>query len=393
MSGNAILIYDDDEGTGQSYLERLRKSTDVQKNFKKMNCIDEKEFLKNMKELKKRQINFRNGKEWKDNPLELDETSIFIVDYDLIKTDFFTGELASKYVRCFSKCRLVIALNQFGHNPFDLTLKCHPKSYADLNIGSDQLDNPGLWGGETKNFRPWYWPDIPQYLANVQRKIDDLEDNLDKTIFDFFGISKEILGTIPRSIIEFLGPDPQKTTFNIFLTESGNGLDEKDKSIEKINDEILRLLLASRISKWLEFLVLPGQNTLIDAPHLVHRYPSLLSGNHTSIDSWNKTALLDNPQNIGIAYEKIEKFRFKKDFWLSRPAWFWNELSNYQKIKEVSEPWTRESIEFVFCEDSSKFYKKEDGKEFLAELDSPYIRRYVHKFDNVTYEPRFRFSL
>ena len=54
----------------------------------------------------------------------------FIIDYDLLgsqaeksPTGSLTGEIIAYLVRCFSRCKLIIGLNQYGSNPFDLTLR------------------------------------------------------------------------------------------------------------------------------------------------------------------------------------------------------------------------------------------------------------------------------
>jgi len=175
------------------------------------------------------------------------------------------------------------------------------------------------------------------------------------------------------------------------VTEPGNGLQGGDQTTEEMAGRIA----AARISKWLEQLVLPGQDILVDAPHLAFRYPSLLKGDPSNVDTWNETAKFDTFDKLGLDHEKIKECRFKKDHWLSRPAWYWDKVSNCQEIKEVSEPWTRGAIDYVFCEDSSSFHEREDCKEFVAKLDSPYVRRFIRSFEEegVDYQPRVRRSL
>jgi len=273
-------------------------------------------------------------------------------------------------------------------------LKGHPESYADLNIGSKQLDNPGLWGGETVGFRPWYWPVLPKYLDSFKKKVGDIKGNLNEPICRFLGIPKEIVEILPRTVGEFIGDYPHETTFKEFIAKSGNGLRGKDnEAIDEMGEEAIERIVVARISKWLERLVLPGQDILVDAPHLVSRYPSLLKGDHTKDETWNMTAKFDTFEKSGLDYELIDEFRFEKDHWLSRPAWFWNQISDSQKIKEVCEPWKREKTDLVFCEDSSRFYKRENCKEFVFESESPYIRRYVRGFEEIEYRPIVRFSL
>lgn len=390
-----IRVYDDVEGRGERYAERLRKLEVIRGNFDEVESIRHEDLREELQKLRIRQGRTRQGKKWDDETLILDETSILVVDFDLLKTfeeTFLTGEKVAYLARCFSECSLLLGLNidiqKAGENPFDLTLRGHPESYCDLNIGSRQLDNAGLWGGETRRFRPWHWPQLPSYLNSFEDRVREVASHLDDSICDTIGI-KDLIKFSPRSVTEFIGGDPVKTTFRKFVTKSGNGLHGRDK---RPTDEMVARIAAARVSKWLERLVLPGQDLLIDAPHLVSRYPSLLRGDHSEVNTWNKTSKFDTYEKLGLDDERIEDFRFTKTHWLSRPAWFWRELSKSQKIKEVKEPWEREEIPYVFCEDSSSFHKREKCRRFVMESDSPFNRRFVRYFkgEGINYQPRVR---
>lgn len=391
-----ILVYDDERKFGQDCVDRLEKLDVVTETFK-VEILDNHGFKNELEILKKRQHDLRDEKSWNDNSLLLDNASIFIIDFELINPDLGpvpSGEGVAYYTRCFSRCGLIVGLNFIRGNIFDLTLEGNPKSFADLNISSDQLDNPGLWGGETDDFRPWYWPDLPKQLETFENKIADVKENLDLPICDSLGFPKEVVEIFSRNVGEFIGDDPHETTFKDFVKKSPNVLRGKDNEATKyMDEEMMGRIAASRVSKWLERLVLPGQDILVDAPHLVMRYPSLLESDHTKVENWNKTAKFEPFDKLGLDFKTIEPFRFKKDYWLSRPVWFSNQLSNCQDVKEVQEPWAREENDFVFCEDGSSFYKKEDCRTFIAKMESPYDRRFVHHFPDVEYSPIKRLNL
>lgn len=289
--------------------------------------------------------------------------------------------------RCFSKCGLIVGMNQYTRRGqptnFDLTLQGHLRSFADLNISSEQLDNPGLWNEMRSLFRPWHWPQLPDFLVSFQKRVKDVEDHLDEPICKTLGI-ENLESVFPRSISTFLGRHPARTTFREFAESSGNGLQVKD---ENKNDELVARIAAARISKWLERLVLPGQDILVDAPHLVSRYPSLLEGAPSKVETWNRTTCLCGLDDLGLDDTHIKACQFMKDFWLSRPAWFWQRLSEVQDIDEVSEPWERKETRFVFCEDTSSFHRRKECTEFYAELASPFRRRYVYRVKGINYEP------
>lgn len=396
-----IWIYDDDERFVNELKEGLTKLPIVRETFE---IEVPSHFKDSMKILQERQRALREGSDnWDNKPAPLDDASIFIIDFDLLETAaFLTGEVVAYLARCFSMCGLIVGVNQYGHNTFDLTLKGHPESFADLNVGQDQLNNPdlwrGTWGSTRRGFRPWYWPSLPDYLRDFEKRVDDVRESLDEdtSICEVLGFDSELFNLLPRSIIQFVeefkGKEPAKTTFRQFVTESGNGLQPKDA--EKVNnDEILARVGAARISKWLERLVLPEQDILVDAPHLVSRYPSLMTGDITDIKTWNKTAQLMSYKELGLDTELIEPFRLEREYWLSRPVWFWDKLRECEKIPEVSEPWNRVSPNWGFREDASRFYRGKDCREFIADTESPFAYRFVKDFPDVDYRPRVRFSL
>ena len=421
MSKETILIYDDDGERAGEFKCKLEKGLDKANQSENFNVksLEHGEFQKAIIALEKRRIEFRKGEKelensHKDDAEEIDNASIFIIDYDLLDsqekekklfTGSLTGEIVAYLVRCFSKCKLIVGLNQYGNNPFDLTLRGDLDSFADLNLGEYQLDNPGLWKGDWEDsgqeFRPWCWPNLCDLLCDFGKRVEDIQENLDTPISEFLDFNRELFELLPREIVQFIWKDKEKehfqTTFREFVTKSGNGLRSKDmKEVKKgINDHVLARVGAARVSKWLEQLVLPEQDILVDAPHLVSRYPSLITGDKEKIETWNKTAQLVGHEQLGLDTNLIEDYRFEKAHWISRPVWFWDKLRECEDIKEVTEPWLTVSPNWVFCEDASRFYNHEYCREFLADTTSPFTQRFVKYFneDEIDYRPRARFSL
>lgn len=390
-----VLVFDDVERVNKEYTRRLQELPILRKaKFQVSDPLKSADFESEMGVLTRRRQSTRDHKRWPHESSALDDVDIFIIDYDLLDSKaFLTGETVAYLVRCFSKCGLIIGLNQFGRNTFDLTLRGHPESYADLNIGSDQLYNSGLWGGQAKHFRPWYWPDLTRYLESAQRRISDVAGHPEDAICDVLGM-KAVAALLPRRVGQFITGRsralPAKVTFKAFVTSSGNGLTDKDH--RNATPEMIARIGAARISKWLERLVLPSQEILVDAPHLVFAYPSLLKGDPSNVHTWDRTSAIKAYRSLPLDHRKIEKFLFAKDYWLSRPAWFLEPISSSQDIKEANEPWTREATRFVFCEDVSRFEKREPCREFAANVESAYVRRFVlGKAKGVRYAPLVRF--
>ena len=399
-----ILIYDDEQPQIEAFRKNLIRGLKKAKldEFFAVKILDEDRLQDAIKTLQARQEGIRANSRFSYGATQFDDTSIFIIDYDLLKSKavgFFTGENIAYSVRCFSTCKLIVGLNQFGRNSFDLALKGHPESFADLNLGADQLDNSGLWRGDwgevRRTFRPWYWPNLSDSLTAFDKRVEEVRDNLDEPICGVLGFDSDVFRLLPRAVVQFIGQvegkETAETTFREFVTESGNGLRPRDKDME--DEDVMARVGAARISKWLEIFVLPEQDILVDAPHLVSRYPSLIEGDRKKIGTWNKTAQLVGHSELGLNSESIEPFRFQNDHWISRPVWFWDQLREHGQIKELTEPWLTAKPDWVFCEDASRFYRRNACREFLAETSSPFVRRFAKEFPNVDYQPRVRFSL
>lgn len=395
-----ILLFDDDPDQAIGWRDELEPQAG-----REVEGMNSEEFLDCIRILEERRARARSAEtiesfsELSEKNCKFDEVGILIVDYDLLEVDrsekesttYLTGEDVAYLVRCYSTCDVIVALNQFGSKTFDLRLQGHPHSFADLNVGSDHFANSGLWGEDWKEFRPWEWPILPKLETDFAARLADLRQHLDTPILEFLGLSRERVGVLPREVSEFLETkekDHSSVTFHDFVLGSGQGLRPKDKtSIDNI-----QRMAAARISRWLECFVLAGQDILVDAPHLASRFPSLLRTSPMDLESWNRTTSLKQAE--GLDQSKIEKQRFTKSHWLSRPAWYWNEVRENRMIGEVSDPWNNpETIDCVFCEDTSQFELAETTKQFVSDVPSPFQSRYVKKLAGVDYRPPIRFAL
>lgn len=328
-----------------------------------------------------------------------DETDILVVDYNLL--DFgpsFTGERLAYLARCYSRCGLIVGLNQFEpyvREHFDLTLRGHSESYADVSISSDSLSNPGLWREPWHGFRPWYWPLLPLASDALQRRVEELEGHLHERILAFLGFEDSLSVTFPRGTVAFVSRtgDLVGTTFSDFVRRSGNGL--RGRGTEPINDEAIVRIAAARIGTWLTRMVLPAQDILVDAPHVISRYQSLLLSEERDAKAFDRTASLS--PSVESSLSPIlgrEEFRYRKLAWLDRPAWFWDRVSNCEEIREVSDPWSVDRNDLVFAEDVSRFIPEEESSSFVADLESSFVRRFVKRnLPDVAYVPEVRFSL
>ncbi len=215
-----------------------------------------------------------------------DDADIVFVDYDLLElegTTALTGEDIAYLLRCFSRCKVVILLNppELGTNFFDLRLRRSFESWADAVLGADQLANPWLWADKPKGFAPWLWPNLLDAVSRRRQQIDEAKGSLDESVLDLVGIPPEA-----RIAMDHIMGEPVSTagsngflTLREFVLDSNYCVHRKDpKKAFADDDTRIAQIGASRLSMWLEHVVLPAQTVLIDAPHLVSRLPGLLTG-------------------------------------------------------------------------------------------------------------------
>ena len=376
---NVILIYDDEPARVAEWQRRLEAIPDVKAGFE-IRGVGDKEFLAAFEELKTRRRRARSRPPGAATATKsvFDTAAILVVDYDLLQVEhagYLTGEAVAYLARCYSRCGLIVGLNQFGENSFDLTLRGSPQSYADINLGSKQLHNPGLWSDSWNGFRPWSWPMLISAYKALEARVKDIESDLEGTLVEHLGLSDGVVRTLPRNAREFLTKHEsiERMTFRNFALASGQGFRSRDMPLD--GEQIARVA-AARVSQWVESYLLPAQDILVDAPHLVYRYPSLLAGDPTSLEAWNRTAALAPERDVGVRLDILQEFAFPR-LWSSRPVWRWSEISTRDSILEVNEPWSIRRPSWVFCEDLSKFVPLEAAREFVADFESPYARRYV----------------
>ena len=311
---------------------------------------------------------------------EADGKDVVIVDYDLLeysRTTDTTGSRLAYLLRCFTTCGFIVVLNAHGPNPFDLSLSCPSEDFADLHIDGRQLGNPGLWRADFAGYRPWYWPVIPAATESFKRCVNDVRDHLEEPVLKFFGLDR-VIDLVPWRVHEFLtggGKPVEQVTFLDFVKFSHAGKEAKD---ELIPDQIWRVA-AARVSTLLNSIILPDQNALVDAPHLVSRFPSLIKDGGQTIESWTRLCDPVGSDVHNLLDGRLEKYRFEQPHWLWRSAWYGPEINRDDGIEEVRDPWKsgEANAEWVFCENVSKFLPVGFTQTFRALVSPPFMKRFL----------------
>lgn len=375
--GLRVVVCDDERARAAEWAEAARRGAGGV--IDEPSLLEKTQFREAMDLLRARQKAARSGYPPPSEASEMDDISILIIDYDLLDFDesgIETAESVAYLARCYSSCGFIVTLNQFGSNTFDLSMIPRFESFSDLNIGSAQLANVGLWRTAFKGFRPWHWPLIPQAARRLAGRTDSLRPHLDQPILAALGFTSTATAALHRTVAELLGNgDIENVTFRDFVLASGRGLRLRDKLAD---DVAVARIASARIAQWLEQAVVSGQDTLVDAPHLIRRLPSLARGDPAEIDTLNGAALVEVGANdLAIDAARIESHRLQAGEWLSRPVWFWPDVSLDETIPEVASPWTAPSVPVEFCEDVSQFVPADACVQFATALESPFRRRYV----------------
>jgi hypothetical protein len=400
-----VLVCDDEGSRATGIARRLRRRLEKSSEFE-IRSLSPADFMDAVAGLEERQLRARDtvdpsslDEHYSDSTLghPFDTADILFVDYDLVRLSSAgaeSGERVSYLARCYSRCGNIIAYNQFSyHASFDLTLRGHIRSFADVNISADVASNGGLWTDEHTGFRPWSWPILPAAYRQLNQRAEYVANHLDEPLLSTLGFDNDrIYGLLTREQLELLSrnKDPRHATFEEFVQDSPIGLRPRDKALGRIGTA---RVAAARIGKWLERIVLPDQNILVDAPHLISRFPSLIGEPYTEAH-WNPACRLTVlPSELGLDYVQLQPHEFSAKDWLSRPAWFWPNVAADDGIVEVRDPWSPRPDQLVFCEDISRFRHRNTATEFDADVAPEFSRRFLARVKNVDYVPTVRFLL
>ena len=328
-----------------------------------------------------------------------DDVNILVLDYDLIHIDerktHHTGEGLGRLARTFSTCGVVVVLNQFRDVQFDLALRGHVWSYADLNIHAELLGTEGLWTDPPWNgFRPWSWQTLSRAVGTQRSREDVVGAYFGDPIVDVIGMREEDVRRLSDSAFEFLWPsaegfsDLRAVTFKRFLEDVAGDLDAV--AIGTSDREAAARFVGARMGKWLEREVLGGQDVLVDVPHLIERYPFLLGDDYRELEAWN--AAIHNHE--GVRQQMPEDCWFERSELLSRPAVWRQRFEADEGISGQSYEFEYSKVPaFVFLEDLSVFAPIEDAREFRAGHHNVFDRRFVRRLPHIQYAPQRRFAL
>jgi len=393
-----VVLCDDEETKSAEWKRELDELPGMKSRFE-VRVVAADEFNRDMETLEKRRQALREESKVPSAGTIFDEAAILIVDYDLYEYNpkhLFSGDSVAYLARSFSSCGFIVGVNQDRiSNPFDATLIAHAMLPTDLSIGDQQVADPGLWcsdPAEWKAFRPWSWPHLPERVETLRVKTEELAGRLDASLREILGLEESAILAMPGKIVGPLDVPTEKhlpaVTVREWVHKAQLGLRPGD---ELADPHQVGRVAAARLAKWLEFVLLPGQDFLVDAPHLVERRPGLLRGDAADPDVWQAAVQVGEEGTKGLDAERIQTYRYE-DGWLSRPVWRWGAIASDPNLDEAAEV-SRPDESLVFAEDRSHFIDAGLATRFRSDVDSPFKSRWLGIPDQaVTYLPAARLT-
>ncbi len=392
----SVLICDDDPQVAADYVEQIQKIARGEYTFQRapsMGAVRE-----SVTELLRRQKLVRAHRPLDRRECVFDNTDILIVDYDLIHVDDenarHTGEGIGRLARIYSDCAVVVVFNQFAQFDFDLSLRGHLTSHADLNLNDDFLATAGLWNDPPwSGFRPWSWQVFSRAVASQKAREAAFGCDLDRSIVDTLDMCDDDAMGLSDTAFGFLGPKAeefdglQEVTFRSFISTQEYVRDTQSLLLSDVPAAVR--FGAARIGKWLEREVLGPQDVLTDVPHLLQRFPFLLGNDVSSVEAWN----------LAIHEPKFLEGKFDSSYWfepatcLSRRAVWCRRLEADKDFNKARFDFNYSTVpDFVFMEDASCFLPFSEGRQFRAGFHNFFDRRLVKEYQGVRYGPQRRFA-
>jgi len=394
-----VVICDDDDQRVGEWGDRVDEVLD---GAMSVVALDPEQFAKAVAALKLRKMRGKAAPEaaQPDDADVFDEAAVVLLDSDLtpdpespgwrspeelIRTHLagsMGGDVAH-LVRTLTGAGAVGVINQYWKTrTFDLTMTKVAHEVADVYISEEDLDSPRLWGVEgDAGYKPWSWPRLICLPDLISAAADAC--NLDDPVLQSLDLSdSEILDRFYDPQLEVLGLDiSPECTFRAAANSDELGLQRKEQTTEPI----LKRVAVSVVRRWLERLVLPSQNILIDMPHLMQHNPWLVP-DRSNLSAWNASTEwwygVDAVPSIAT-----DAWNPAASALLGRNVW---------NVAQLPPAPTRDRVlasDPVFCEDSSTFVELSDATDFSSDIAGPFSQRFIQRVSGVEYSPRRRLVL
>lgn len=394
-----VRVCDDDETIADGWVEAIKAEAPSDAEIARLpNAKDE------VSNLLLRKMAAEKG----ENPLAqecgFDGIDILAVDYDLIHLDGegsrTTGEGIARLARTFSNCGVIVVMNQFKGPQFDLGMRGHLDSFAEINIDADLVGHAALWRDlepADGQFDPTTWTPLPHQLDGARNLSAELQEKgFDMPLMAAIGLTESALSELSDTAFGFLSLEAEtagklaEVTPRAFLARWLAS--DLVANLEAHAPTILNDFTAFRVAKWLDRSVLRPMDVLIDSAHLIDRLPFMIDTeklNAADAGAWAKAAR--DPEN-SLRMDVLGQYRNENaSKVLGRTVFDWYRLSGDDEIDKLQDAYLDNQPErFYLAEDTSRFVTKDAITRYRADFHNFGDRRGIERLVDITYGPMRR---
>ncbi len=369
-----ILVFDDQPDLAEDWAEQIRTAVGGDGQVSVMTEPDEELEL-----VVARKIAIKENVEVDTTSSAFDQLDVLVVDFDLVfmdkKNGRTTGEGLARLMRTYSTCGAIVVMNQYKGAPFDLGMRGHLDSFADLNVADSLISQDALWRDVDPVpglFNPTTWTALPTLVGCANLLTQMLaDDGCDRSVVELLGLGQEALPLLSDTAYGFLSPTAQdasalsKVTVGDFLQFS---LDDREFAYAATFAAYADRFAAFRLLKWLERAVCRPMNVLIDAGHLIERMPFLLNFERINVSQPDDWTVGSRDPSTFLNQEIVKTYRNDPvSNLLGRDIFDWYLLENDESVIQLQDQaFDSDAERFLYSETTSRFLSPEVAGENLV---------------------------
>jgi hypothetical protein len=388
--GVRIRVCDDEAASADEWVDAIKEAVGAEHSVERLQ--DPLEAIQELVDRKVAALDPNTRKFNAEENVRLDKIDILVVDFDLIHIDEggnrTTGEGVARLAKAYSKCGLVVVLNQYSKVDFDLSMTGHLTSFADVNVDALTVGEPSLWRATSQaDFKPSYWSPLLDILPPRRDRAAAFAAALDEPMLAQIGLRPDDLRGISDDAFSFLSETADALAALAVITgrdflRKVLGVDEAEAVIAS-SPAIAGNLLISRLAKWLDRGIARPLEAVVDAAHLVLQRPYFLDATPQDLldeNYWRQLRGVEAEKLI----ERVAQVAFldQASALVGKKLFAVDRLERDEELSKLADAYDfPPTADMIFAEDTSRFIPRAAAKPFRAGFGNFNDRRFVEGID------------